>query len=920
MAKVVVYKASAGSGKTYRLTQDYLGYLMSSQDQDAYKHVLAVTFTNKATDEMKVRVLETLAEEAQHSEKAKETLIKILHDYSNFFITTIDKFFLQVLRSFAREIGQNSSYKVELDEQAVIAKAVDQMFDSLEDENKSELLGWMLRYSTDSIKKGSSFDIAKDLCQLGSLFLDEDFRIKRVQLKGSFIQDSITIQRTQDELLQRIADFEAEFPDIKKADSFRKRQYRTDLVLADSIMIMGIFNELYSNLTEYLHDNNLVLLSESKDTIRKIIDNNDAPFIYEKVGNRFDHIMLDEFQDTSQVEWQNFLPLYKECLSKGNDCLIVGDIKQSIYRFRGSDWETLDKGLDKDFDANAINHKTLTISRRSAKQIVTFNNLLYGQIASWMPDEYSSKISELYNDAEQQFHKQNEGFVSVKLCKNVDEETFHDLSMKWMLEAIEELKTKHYPLSSITILCRTNSQVSNVAQKLIENNYDVITDDSLLISSCRQVQRIVVILKYLVETSDDILYKQIEILGGILPDIQLTSSSLYNLSEQIIRDYLGIIDKGDIPYINAFLDIVSEYVSSYGSNTADFVDWWDNTASKCKYISVPDGQEAVRIMTYHKSKGLSLDAVIIPFFIENFSPRHTKYIWVNPDKTVCPIPLFPVKCTQAALKSTFFEENYNQEKFLDVVDASNVAYVATTRAKQSMYIFGRSKSKSILSMADCLGKMLDNQSNNIFELNYQQCDFGVLEEYIEEQESSNAAKQESVDLFVSIPFDLPHETQSGKQKKRLDMAPTAADFFLNAGNRQRGVVLHDILSQVNTIDDLPAAVNAAVSEGALPMLETNSVNEKLKSAINSVGHYHWFDSTNEVYTEATIVNEYGISYRPDRIIISGEEVSVIDYKFGEENAKYKDQVNNYLSLLQNMGFRSPRGYIWYVEDDSIVEV
>ena len=201
---------------------------MSSQDQDAYKHVLAVTFTNKATDEMKVRVLETLAEEAQHSEKAKETLIKILHDYSNFFITTIDKFFLQVLRSFAREIGQNSSYKVELDEQAVIAKAVDQMFDSLEDENKSELLGWMLRYSTDSIKKGSSFDIAKDLCQLGSLFLDEDFRIKRVQLKGSFIQDSITIQSTQDELLQRIADFEAEFPDIKKADSFRKRQYRTD--------------------------------------------------------------------------------------------------------------------------------------------------------------------------------------------------------------------------------------------------------------------------------------------------------------------------------------------------------------------------------------------------------------------------------------------------------------------------------------------------------------------------------------------------------------------------------------------------------------------------------------------------------------------------------------------------------------------
>ena len=201
-------------------------------------------------------------------------------------------------------------------------------------------------------------------------------------------------------------------------------------------------------------------------------------------------------------------------------------------------------------------------------------------------------------------------------------------------------------------------------------------------------------------------------------------------------------------------------------------------------------------------------------------------------------------------------------------------------------------------MADCLGKMLDNQSNNKIEINYQQCDFGVLEDYISEQESSNASKQESVDVFVSIPFDLPHETQIGKQRKRLDMAPTAADFFLIAGNRQRGVVLHDILSQVNTIDDLPAAVNVAVSEGALPMLETNSVNEKLKSAINSVGHYHWFDSTNEVYTEATIVNEYAQ--------LSSDRMSSVVKKYCELTISWREMQSiktshNYLSFVEKYG-------------------
>ena len=926
MAKIDIYKASAGSGKTHTLTQQYLRYLMESPDTDAYRHILAVTFTNKATDEMKQRVLETLskksAEDSAEGRKARAVLVRILHDYSNFSITTIDKFFLQIIRAFAREIGQNGSYRVELDEASVIAASVDSMLDSLDEEENAALLDWMVAYAIESVEKGGSYDIARSLYDFGKLFLQEDFRIKKSQLGTAFVQDRSVIERVRQDAAARMAAFSEKYPKgSKKVDEYAKRRNETDKVIYDSVGIMGISNDIYSRMTEILRQKNLVLLSESKETIRKLIDDSDAPFIYEKVGNRYDHLMLDEFQDTSRVEWQNFLPLYRESISKGKDCMIVGDIKQCIYRFRGSDWETLNSGLAKDLDNSVTNFKSLEINRRSARNIITFNNLLYENIARWLPDEFAGHLSEIYADAKQEYWKDQEGYVKIKVVDYVTKPEFEAQALEWIKPSIEELEANGFPAGSITVLARNNRQIAVIAQKLISEGYAVITDESLLVSSCPQVQKVVAVLKYLSSGTDDICNEQLRQLGVDLEKAVPSDGSLYDLCEAIVRTWTATVDKGDIPYVNAFLDIVAEYISIYGSDISAFVRWWEETASKNRYISVPDGQDAVRVMTYHKSKGLSLDAVIIPFFNEPFVPRagSDDYLWTTPDADICEIGLFPVKY-KSELSKTFFSAEYDRERFLNAVDAVNAAYVATTRARQAMYIFGIKSKTGIDSMSESMARMLkaifgEANEDNIYEL-------GTPVSYVPSDDAGDVRVQEPVDTFVSIPYLVMEENteEDAPARPRIEMAYSGAAFFEEPGARQKGVVLHDILASVSVAEDLPAAVARAVADGELPASEAGEVETQLPEDIGSVAEYRWFDSGNTVYNELSIINTDGNVERPDRVIMRDGEAVVVDYKFGEERKGYRWQVGRYMKLLRQMGYSRVKGYLWYVKNHKVEQI
>ena len=925
MAVIDIYKASAGSGKTHTLTQKYLQYLLQSDDADAYRHILAVTFTNKATDEMKQRVLDTLSKEARKDSpdgrKARRVLISILHDYSNFSITTIDKFFLQIIRAFAREIGQNGSSRVELDEQGVIASAVDSMLDSLDEEQNAPLLDWMVAYALESVEKGGSYDIATSLKEFSKLFLQEDFRIKKGMPGVSFVQDRETIEEVRKLTAARMKAFREKYPPrSRNVDEYAKRVNETDKIIMDSVGIMGISSDIYARMTEILREKNLVMLSESKETIRKLIDDSDAPFIYEKVGNRYDHLMLDEFQDTSRVEWSNFLPLYRESLAKGKDCMIVGDIKQSIYRFRGSDWETLNSGLARDFDSSLTHFDTLKVNRRSARNIIGFNNLLYKNIKQWLPDEFAQKISDIYKDAEQTEWKEAEGYVKVQLVDYMSKPEFVAMALDWMMPSIRELQANGFPAGSITVLARDNKQVSDIAKRLIAEGYAVITDESLLVSGCPQVQKLVAVLKYLSSGTDDICNEQLRQLGVDLSRTVAVEGALYDLCENIIRIWVGEVAKGDIPYINAFLDIVTEYTSVYGSDVAAFVRWWEESASKNRYISVPEGKDAVRVMTYHKSKGLSLEAVVIPFFNEPFSSRKTSFLWTTPPPEVCKIGLFPVKCVKD-LDKTFFSEDYRKESFLKAVDAMNAAYVATTRAKQAMYINAVRSKEGIDAVSESLAQMLEKsckpaeEGGNVYE-------FGTPQRYVPSSDDADARIQEPVDSFVSIPYMVTEGSgdEDVPVRPRIEMAYSGADFFAEPGARQKGVVLHDILAAVSVPEDLPQAVVAAVADGVLPAAEAPQVEADLSQAIASVAALHWFDSGSTVYNELSIINTDGNVERPDRVIMRDGETIVVDYKFGEERKGYRWQVGRYMKLLKLMGHSRVKGYIWYVKNNKVEEI
>ena len=927
MAKIDIYKASAGSGKTHTLTQQYLRYLLQSGDPDAYRHILAVTFTNKATDEMKQRVLETLSREARNDSeegrKARKVLISILHDYSNFSITTIDKFFLQIIRAFSREIGQNGSYRVELDEASVISSAVDSMLDSLDEEGNDALLEWMVAYALESVEKEGKYDIAENLKEFGKLFLQEDFRIKKGQPGVTFVQDRGVIERVRQQMSERIAFFKSQG---KKVDKYAKRLNKTCEVILNSVGIMGISSDIYARMTDILREKNLVMLSESKETIRKLIDDSDAPFIYEKVGNRYDHLMLDEFQDTSRVEWQNFLPLYRESLAKGKDCMIVGDIKQSIYRFRGSDWETLNSGVSRDFDRSVTNFETLQVNRRSFRNIIRFNNMLYGRIMEWLPDEFSDSIAEIYQDAAQEEWKEQEGYVQIQLEEYVKSAEFESRGLEWMVSAIKELQDRGFPVGSITVLTRYNRQVSAVAKKLIAEGYAVITDESLLVSGSPQVQKVVAVLKYLSSGTDDICNEQLRQLGVDVNYDVSSEGSLYDLCENIIRIWIPDVAKGDIPYINAFLDIVTEYTSAYGSDISAFARWWEETASDGRYISVPEGQDAVRVMTYHKSKGLGLDAVILPFFNEELAHGKGNYIWTTPDPEVCQIGLFPVKCTQTNLKDTLFQDDYDRERFLCAVDAMNAAYVATTRAKQAMYIHAVRSKSGIDAVSECMARMLEQccsqdledeseaDGQNVYE-------FGTPQSYVPSGDDEDARVQEPVDRFVSIPYLVKEDgEEEAPARPRIEMAYSGADFFDEPGARQKGIVLHDILASVTVAADLRQAVEKAVGEGLLPAGDAEDVEAMLQQAIDSVAGYHWFDSGNTVFNELSIINTDGNVERPDRVIVREGETVVVDYKFGEERSYYCWQVRRYMKLLREMGYPGVKGYLWYVKNNKVEKI
>lgn len=1045
---IQIMKASAGSGKTYSLARKYISLLLGSKDRHAYRHILAVTFTNKATDEMKSRILKELyvmASEPENSgyldwfvpsvfpsasdmqKKAEAVLQDILHDYSAFAVSTIDRFFQQTLKAFSREIGHFASYQVELDKDSLVAESVDRILDSLTEDDGS-LLSWLTDNVLEQIEQGGRYsmdanllDMAKRLKSsqrqeaLEAAGLDGDSGYSKDKLmeirqrcreimtafrneakaradralsiileagvdpgesRNRFMKELYVFSELKDtdfvpvpkdtfmkyapdsslwfaktkakDLLPKVSPFlEAPLEDFCALFGKEYDVYSTACILDDQLYGLGVAGELSKTFNDLMKEKNVLCIDDSNTILRDIIDGSDAPFVYEKIGVRYDHYLLDEFQDTARVQWQNFSPLLKDSEAKGGDNLIVGDVKQSIYRWRGSDWKLLQKNIPDEFPGHT--QTVLDTNFRSLSNIIGFNNAFFKAASAVLDqkDGYTEKgpMQEIYFDVAQKVKNVDKapGNVSLTFCPK-------DKELEKVLESITEARNAGAHLSEIAVLVRSNASGEAVARYLIDNGIDVVTDDSLKVKGAITVRRMVSLMS-LADNPEDTVGGYLA--GSLDVRVPQSCSSLVDMAESLLRDLKANdsedIWKGEILHIQSFMDSLQDYVNTNGNSLRGFLKYWDGENPS---ISSPASGESVRIMTVHKSKGLAFPYVIIPF-VENILLYKPGSHWCSPELEGTPLEglaegVYDVSLSSDAAK-TLFAGDYMRENFLQQVDNMNILYVAMTRPKLGMHLI------SVLPPAKCVQAVESGQVpdfKNFSQILYwfvSQTDLGVIKTKDDEavrfdfgeivdfstfRESEESAVKDFMmapgNEYPSIPLNIGEGDPDTdiRERGRLKYSADSIDFFseegeagISASNRIKGVVLHEILSRMIVAEDLEPAVRKSLESGDITEEEFMPVYKLLEERIHAISPKGWFDCTAvEVMNEATLIDTDGQMYRPDRIIVRGPKVIVIDYKFGEHYRIYEGKLRKYSQMWNMMGYSDVSAFLWYVHTGEVMQV
>lgn len=984
--------ASAGSGKTFRLAGEYLQLLLESES--AYRHILAVTFTNKATEEMKDRILRHLFLLAGSPEKspyfgtlsgqgtgmtpkgaspqeisvaARKVLTAILNDYSAFSVSTIDRFFQRTMRSFARELGIFSSYAVELDRKAVYEEGTDAMIDSLSDGSDDELLRWLTDMAVEAVEKGENWNIRDRLKAFGISVFSEEFRLKSDGLPRESILDRRRISTLRAQCRSAISSYqeqvvkyasgalscilssglpltafirgargpfmklqplaegklfqvpdsllsmagapasgwvsktspdkaavEALYPQLNpllealaahvEAESCR---YNTALAVKDCLSVLGVMSDIARHTSDILRERNLVMLDDTNETLSRIIGEDETPFIYEKMGTRYDHYMLDEFQDTSRLQWNNFRPLIADSLAGGNSSLVVGDVKQSIYRWRSGDWTILGRDLPADFGSR-LSVSNLGINWRSAEEIVRFNNGFFtwvpGRIGGEAPGVYSNVFQDQPSGDGQRLRG---GYVGIRF-PSASDEGFDTCSS--VCGTVRDLVSRGFGYEDIAVLVRTNVQGGEIVSAFIAEGIPVVSEDSLYLSNSAAVARAVDSLRAC--AAGDMAAAEGE--------------SLYSLCERFVDEASDESQKaGEAPYIYTFLDKVHDYMFQYGSDISRFLVWWKQNSSRIT-IPPPKGARAVQVMTIHKSKGLDFKAVIVPFFELPLYRRDT--VWCRlPEEMFGTAMLVPVSLSKSSL-GTCFAGDYETERRASAVDNLNIAYVAFTRAVHELHVICSPIPDPVLGGSKAPGE-------KISELLYGFCGDSVHDGMYEagcktvlEHVQDRPCGQEPAAYVRHVAGD------------RLRLSLDSSDFFCGEGRRERGKVLHSVMERIDCPQDVPQAVRSAVLDGIVPASMEQEYADLLSSALASPAVGAWFSPGASVMKECSIISPGGEVSRPDRVVLEEDRTIVVDYKFGEEKVSYVKQMRKYLSLLSKMGLPRPEGHLWYVDEGRISDV
>ena len=1022
---IKILKASAGSGKTYNLAREYIRLLLTKKDPQAYRHILAVTFTNKATDEMKRRILEELHLLATAPEKspyfedfvpkdfptaealqkrASSQLGGILHDYSSFAVSTIDKFFQQTLRAFSREIGQFASYQVELDKAALVEESVDRILDGLTEDDRS-LLGWLTENVKAGQESGNRFNLEPPLKEMAKNLksrdhaeavrrytIDEDAVYAKDHLKEirkgcavlteAFVKDvreaakavldvfdrhhldpadsnrgflkalygfrdlgpRDTVSSPTASFLEKAADpskwfaqskdkYRVELEDylVGPLNAFcalfgdRFRQYRTASIIGDQAYTLGIAAELRKAFDEVQREKNVISIDDSNTILQGIIDGSDAPFVYEKLGVRFEDFLLDEFQDTSTIQWDNFRPLVRNSEAGGFDNLVVGDVKQSIYRWRGSDWHLLDSGVSRDFHAGKVAEEVLDGNYRTCRAIVDFNNTFFPFAAAQMDGLLGGdEISRIYHDVEQKvrFKDPAEGSVDIRFCDD------HAAQLAETVASVRQVHAAGAEYGEIAILVRDNKIGSEIAATLVSEKIPVVSDDSLYVKSSVTVRRLVSQLS-LVDSPDT--GKSASVAGFLAREMGVRIPdhyhSLTDLAESLLRDLRDADPStfdAEVPYIQSFMDTLLDWTAAHGNDLSAFLREWADADPK---IASPETGSSVRVMTIHKSKGLEFPYVIFPF-AEMVSLYKRSAYWCRPEVDGTPLAAFADGVYHVELsgssEGTLFAGDYRRERTLQFIDNINVFYVALTRAKYGLKVIAKVPSQAVLT-AVRNGSRADWKDLSQILYGF----VGTLDYHAGTLYDFHALEREA---GPAAPLEAGYPSFPAGERGRLKFSRDAADYFgpdglvgPDASNRLRGLVLHDILASVTVPADLPRAVDRAVASGELPAADRDRPLAFLEAEIASVAARGWFaDAGVEVLNEAPLLGADGAEVRPDRVVLRPDgSAAIIDYKFGQPEKKYLDQVRGYMDLYHALGHSPVTGTLWYIREngaDEFVEV
>lgn len=1037
-----VLDASAGSGKTFQLVLEYLSILLSPKNAQKYKGIVAITFTNKASTEMKTRIIDALfgiakynsgkedpktvsiidalnkilnLKEAEIRKRASHALKAILHGYENFNVSTIDKFNLRLIKSFSNDLNLPAEFEISLNENEVLDEVLELLLSNIGSGDHKELTKLVKSYAKSNFKDGGKWNFKRHLLSFASSLnneknktyiellhtfsfdeneyklltkelqdVDKEFVRLNTGLTSYFKESNIDEEKLHGKsntmkTLNRIMNYE-KFPSLPRGASlltstflkycnepgdskgftgelkmrllelnhFQADNAQRQMALSrykSNFFNMALLKYVSEALKELRLQTKVIRISEFNELIGTLVQKEDAPYIYERFGTRYEHFLLDEFQDTSRLQWLNLLPLLKESLSYGKQNLIVGDPKQSIYRFNNGlaeQFVSLPAIYNPENDPKIEEHSTyfnkmgikkpLEMNYRSAPEIVNFNNDFFAQFCKQLPPSFER----FYDAVGQDPSSSESGFVKILSEKS-------KMDVMQMIDEVEAIIKQSladdFDPGDICILTDKNKLGVKIANELTKRGTTVFSQESLLISRNMEVRLLLSFLKWRMRPTLDLMKRQFaELYFRMYPEnedpyfeyiIDLKTNTGRSIKVfddarflkeyfggagmffkpfenlvQLVQDFIRLMKWKETtnPYLHQFSDLIFQFQSTRQSDLSKFIEYFEENKMKFA-LKMPESKDAVQIMTIHKSKGLEFPIVIIPKIDFSLSIHREAKFFVEADGKVLYTTLS---------KNNVLDEIYNksiEEEALILLDKLNLLYVGLTRPERRLYIFNRFEKKTNL------GKLFHENLIQSFDIEEQD---GVVNYQNGQPVSKFTNKIRSED--EGAVFYTPQEVATDGSKLNIAYKGIEKEFFEDQSDRLFGIYFHLLMAETKDSEGIKKSLSKLVDSGKIESKMSHAIEDAAVAFYRSASNKGIFDDLEKVIDEHPILLPSGKMLRPDKVIVRDQDVIVLDFKTGKKDPEHEVQVWNYKKNLEAIFNKKVVPMLYYTQTDLFIQV